>query len=248
MSWSFALCFVAFAPAQLDDAQTAATPRYVVQRAAGEIDIDGRLDEDDWQAARSVGDFRFAWWEAGKKEQTEAKLLWDDTHLYVSFVCHDAHIYGEHTERDSPVYRDDCVEVFTAPNPDQPNNYFNIEMNVRGAFLRSTPSRRPRSRTERGWNAKGVRIAVTIDGTLNDDTDTDRRWVLEAAIPLANFASVAKSVPPAADQVWHLNLNRLGGKTNPQHSQWSPSKTPRPAFHAPQDFGRVSFSKSTAAE
>jgi hypothetical protein len=175
------------------------------------------------------------------KEQTEARLLWDNEHLYVSFRCDDAHISAEHTERDSPVYRDDCVELFTAPNPDQPNNYFNIEMNVRGAFLAQHRPGGPGKPVEPDWNATGIVIATAIDGTLNDDTDTDRGWILEAAIPLANFRTVARHTPPQPGDVWLLNLNRLGGKTNPQHSQWSPGQTDRPNFHAPQYFGRVNF-------
>lgn len=224
-----------------------ALPRYTVRRAAGKIAVDGRLDEADWKQAASVGDFRFAWWTGGKKEQTEAKLLWDDENLYVSFRCEDAHIFGEHTERDSAVYRDDCVEVFTAPNPDQPNNYFNIEMNVREGFLDQHHPEGPGVKLKEEWNAKGVKIAVTIEGTLNDDSDRDSGWILEAAIPFANFAAVAKNTPPEEGDVWHLNLNRLGGKTNPQYSQWSPGKTDRPNFHAPDTFGRVVFSRKPAA-
>ena len=109
-------------------------PRYTVRRTSTKIVIDGRLDESDWKATPDVGKFHFAWWTAGRKEQTEAKLLWNDRFLYVSFRCEDTHIWTEHTKRDSPVYRDDCVELFTAPNPDRPNDYFNIEMNVKGTF------------------------------------------------------------------------------------------------------------------
>ena len=231
-------------------------PRYEIRRAAGKITIDGKLDEPAWKAAKSVGAFKFAWWKAGKKEQTVAKLLWDDTHLYVSFRCEDAHIWATHTKRDSSVWKDDCVEVFLAPNPKQPDNYFNIEMNVNGAFLDQHHPDGPGKKVPREWNAAGVKIAVTLDGTKNDDSDVDRGWVLEAAIPLKNFAKVAAldgaaathpsgvaaSVPPKPGDVWHLNLNRLGGKTNPQHSQWSPSRTKTPQFHAPRDFGRVVFS------
>lgn len=217
-------------------------PRYTIQRAAGKIVIDGKLDEPAWKSAKSVGKFRFAWWKAGKKEQTEAKLLWDDKYLYVSYRCEDAHIAGTRTKRDSAVYRDDCVEVFIAPNPKQPDNYFNIEMNVRGAWLDQHHPDGPGVKVKREWNARGVKIAVTIDGTLNDDNDTDRGWILEAAIPFANYAKVAKNTPPKPGDVWSLNLNRLGGKTNPQYSQWSPSRTKTPQFHAPRDFGRVTFS------
>ena len=94
----------------------------------------------------------------------------------------------------------------------------------------------------RGGGAKGLQVSTFIAGTLNDDEDTDSYWVLEAAIPFENFAGVAKNTPPAPGDVWHLNLNRLGGKTNAQFSQWSASRTPEPQFHAPDDFGRVTFS------
>ncbi|MFQ5735192.1 MAG: carbohydrate-binding family 9-like protein, partial [Planctomycetaceae bacterium] len=217
-------------------------PHYTIHRATGKITIDGKLGEADWKAAKSVGPFRFAWWKAGKKEQTEAKLLWDDEHLYVSFHCRDAHVTAEHTKRDSPVYRDDCVEVFIAPNPKHPDNYFNIEMNVKGAFLDQHHPDGPGVKRKQQWNATGVKIGVTVDGTLNDDSDTDRGWVLEVAVPFKNYGKVAANTPPKAGDVWRLNLNRLGGQTNPQYSQWSSSRTKKPAFHVPRDFGRVTFS------
>jgi hypothetical protein len=215
--------------------------RYTIRRATSPITIDGKLDETAWQKAAPVSEFQFPWFREGRKEQTVAKLVWNDDYLFVSFVCEDAHIWADNTERDSPVYQDDCVELFTAPNPDKPVNYFNIEMNVRGAFLDQHRTNGPGQPDMPDWNGTGIRIATAIDGTLNNDSDTDRSWVLEAAIPFANFQTVARNTPPRPSDVWHLNLNRLGGKTNVQHSQWSPGKTPRPNFHAPQYFGRVVF-------
>ena len=222
--------------------------RYSICRSGSPITIDGQLDEADWRTATSVGDFQFPWWKAGRREQTTSKLLWDATHLYVSYRCEDAHIRAEHTQRDSPVYQDDCVEVFAAPNPRQPENYFNIEMNVRAAFLDQHHPDGPGKPQPTEWDSTGLRIAATIDGTLNDDSDVDRSWTLEAAIPFANFRHVAAHVPPQPGDVWHLNLNRLGGKTNPQFSQWSPGTANHPQFHAPQDFGRVVYSDRTPHE
>ena len=215
--------------------------KYTIRRSAAPLKIDGRLDEPAWKSASGVGRFKFRWWKEGKKEQTVAKLLWDDRYLYVSFHCEDAHIWAEHTKRDSPVFRDDCVEVFISPNPAKPENYFNIEMNVSGAFLDQHHPDGPEKKLAEEWNASGVKISTTIDGTLNDDSDIDRSWTLEAAIPLDNFKAVTKRTSPRPGDVWHLNLNRLGGKTNPQYSQWSPSQTERPQFHAPRSFGRVIF-------
>jgi len=204
------------------------------------IRVDGELNEAVWKTVPAVDDFQFPWWTAGKKEKTKAKLLWDDHYLYVSFVCEDAHIWAEHTERDSPVYKDDCVEVFLSPNPDQLEDYFNIEMNAQGVSLDFQHPEGPGSKIP--WDPK-LGIATTIDGTLNDDSDTDNLWTLEAAIPFSAFSHVAKNTPPQPGDEWRLNLHRLGGQTNPQHSQWNPAVSKKVLFHAPQFFGRVTFVK-----
>lgn len=222
------------------------TATYTIYRAGTPITVDGRLDEPAWFSAPDVGPFVFPWYESGKKEQTVAKLLWDEEHLYAAFLCEDAHIWAVHTERDSSVWLDDTVEVFTAPDPDQPQSYFNIEMNVLGAFLDQFHPEGPEVEVEEEWNGVGIRIATSRVGTLNDDSDEDAYWILEVAIPLANFSHVAKRTPPSPGDVWRMNLNRLGGQTNQQYSQWTASSTPKPQFHAPDDFGQVIFSDTSS--
>ena len=224
------------------EAQVVKPGSYAIYRTATPITIDGKLDEPGWFAAPSVGDFQFAWYKSGKREQTVAKFLWDDKNLYVSFICQDAHIAGTRTDHDSDVWEDDCVEVFTAPNPDLPMAYFNIEMNVRGTHLDGYHPSKNSTPFETNWNAEGIQIKTSVVGTLNNDRDTDSLWILEAAIPFAAFAHVAKHTPPHPNDVWHLNLNRLGGVTNVQYSQWSPGTSVKPQYHRPQDFGRVIFS------
>ena len=71
------------------------------------------------------------------------------------------------------------------------------------------------------------------------------RQALEAALPLSNFSEAGQRTPPSPGGSWRLNLNRCGGKTNLQFSQWRPSQTPRPAFHVPEDFGVVTFSPAS---
>ena len=53
-------------------------PRYELFRAAGRIVVDGRLDEPAWRQAPAASAFHFNWWTGGEKEQTVAKLLWDE--------------------------------------------------------------------------------------------------------------------------------------------------------------------------
>ena len=210
-----------------------ALPHHAILRAAGPIAVDGLLDEPSWEAAQVIDQFSFPWWTEGAKDRTEARLLWDDMHLYVAFTAHDPHISATLTERDSPVSRDDCVEVFIAPD----TSYFNFEFNALGTIL----DRSPRDKRSSAWNGEGVQVAIDIEGTLNQETDRDTLWTAEIALPFAVFDPYAPHLPPIAGDVWRLNLYRTGGAVNLQYITWSNTLTPRPKFHVPERFGVVHF-------
>ncbi len=215
-------------------------PRYDIFRTSGPIRIDGKLDEAAWKQAPSVGDFHFNWWKEGPKEQTVAKVLWDDENLYVGYYCHDKHISAEVTQRHGPVSKDDCVEVFISPNPEKPRNYYGFEMNVIGTmlnFIRADWYKGPFN-TE----PEGVQLRTSFHGLpAKHDSPDDDHWILEIAIPFKNFAKDAAHTPPQDGDTWRLNLNRAGGKTDAQYSTWSPVSTEKPNFHSPESFGWVRF-------
>ena len=218
-------------------------PTYNILRASTPITLDGRMDEAAWHEAANMGPFHFTWWKSGKKKQTVAKLLWDDKCLYVGHICQDEYITARYKNHDDPVARDDCFEVMVAPDPDRPEFYFNIEWNVRGAYIDGHRANGPKKPSV-PWAATGVRIAGTFRGTLNDDSDKDGSWTCEVAIPLANFAKYMKRKSLRPGDRWNLNLNRHGGDTNMQYSQWSRADTSKPSFHTPHRFGQVTFINS----
>ncbi|HIF20319.1 MAG TPA: hypothetical protein EYQ27_00070, partial [Gemmatimonadetes bacterium] len=197
-------------------APTADLPEHTIMRAAGPIAIDGRIDEPSWGAAAAVGDFVFPWWVAGDKEQTEARLLWDDVNLYISFVAEDGHISAIHTDRDAAVSQDDCVEVFIMPDTTHIRHYYNFEVNVLGTILDRFQLSEPT-----GAYTSQLATATQIDGTLNDESDEDTGFVTEIAIPFGSFIDTAPNVPPKPGDTWRLNLYRIGGRVNAQYSQWS---------------------------
>ncbi len=221
-------------------------PTYTVYRANEPLRVDGRLDEAAWFAAPAVRLAAFPWYESGIRHATVVKLLWDSENLYIAHVSEDKHITARHTERDGKIPEDDCFEIMIAPNPDKPEVYFNLEWNVLGGLVDNFRPNGPKQPRAPKWDAEGVRIAGSYSGTLNDDSDEDRSWTVEAAIPFRNFAAYAKSAPPKPGEHWNANLNRHGGKTNPQFAQWSPGDTPKPSFHTPHRFGRLIFSSEGA--
>jgi len=217
-------------------------PVYTVYRSGAPIRIDGKLDEPAWFSIPDAGLFHFPWWKSGKKEQSVVKLLWDDENLYVAQIAEDEFITARDRTHDGKVAQDDCFEIMVAPNPATPDIYVNIEWNVIGGYVDNFRPNGPKKPRALVWDAEGVEIAGSYQGTLNDDSDHDRYWLTEVKIPLKNFAKIAARMPPQAGDRWHINFNRHGGKTNEQYSQWSPGDTPEPAFHTPHRFGQIVFS------
>ena len=216
---------------------------YDIRRTSSPIQIDGKLDEAAWQDAESVGDFDFPWFQSGTKEQTVAKLLWDDRNLYVSWQATDSHISASITERHGPVSKDDCVEIFISPNPQKVRNYYTFEINAIGTMLN-------RARTDwwtgpPTWEPEGVSYRASFDGlTKKEESPQDSEWIVEAAIPLKNFVRDAAHTPPENGDIWRLNLQRLGGITNAQASTWAPLPAGVKSFHTPEAFGTVRFVKA----
>ena len=81
-------------------------------RRAGEISLDGRLDEQAWQAAQPAGGFVQSYPTAGAKapDPTEVRILYDDAALYVGIRMFDQHpdsIAAQLARRDaSGIYSD----------------------------------------------------------------------------------------------------------------------------------------------
>jgi hypothetical protein len=104
---------------------------YTCYRAAGPIVIDGRLDEPAWAAApwtEPFGDI-----EGDKKPKppllTRAKMLWDDTYLYIGAELEEPHVWATLQQHDDIVFHDNDFEIFIDPDGDR-REYYEIEVNA----------------------------------------------------------------------------------------------------------------------
>lgn len=63
----------------------------------------------------------------------------------------------------------------------------------------------------REWDMPGLRWAVQLDGTLNDDRDVDRGWTAEVAFPWAGLQWLAdgRSLPARDGDVWRMDVSRF---------------------------------------
>jgi hypothetical protein len=197
------------------------------------------VNADEWSQASPAVEFIFPWdTQTGAKQLTHARLLWDDTNLYVAYEVEDTDITAQFSERDAPVYRDDTVEIFLNVQPSQTAAYYGIEVNVRGAMMDYLCAD-ARIFIKR-FQVEGMELGVQVDGTLNQREDQDRGWSMEMAIPWANFSDMARV--PRTGTVFTANLNRWDGvEPNRRLSVWSDSRLDWPHPHAPAHFGDLVF-------
>src|SRR5690606_34898151 len=121
--------------------------------------IDGHVDEAAWEDA-PVLSFFVPITHAPATTATEGRFLWDDEHIYISFVAEDADLRASETERDEPVYVDDVLEFFFQVQGEE-HFYYNIEINALGTVFDA------RRGKPRDFNFSGLRHAVELRGTLN---------------------------------------------------------------------------------
>ncbi len=215
-------------------------PKYEVKRATVPVSVDGKLDEAAWAGASAPVTLQFLWDnQTGAKQKTSVRVVWDAQALYLGYEADDADIIARFLQRDDPTYQDDAVEFFVNPDPKQEVVYYGFEMNVRGV-LYDYLNYNSRTLFKR-WDATGMKIATTMRGTMNERTDTDTGWTLEASIPWANFEELSRR-PPVPGTVWKANFNRWDGVQPARRmSIWSDPQNAESWPHVPSRFGELIF-------
>jgi len=182
--------------------------------------VDGRLDDDCWQAAAVLPDFVAMDGSAGLTRRTAGRVGRTAYGLFFAFECLDADVDAisrRVAERDGAVWTDDCVEVFLAPSGG--GEYLHFAVNANGAQY-----------DERGADASWDRYWLARTGVAPG------KWTAELFIPFAALDITADS-PPA--EVWTANFYRecpTRGDLPTELSGWSPTFG---SFAAPERFGRL---------
>jgi len=234
---------------------------YTVPRSSGTLTIDGRLGDAAWARARWTAPFTDieGSLRPAPRFRTRVKMLWDDQYWYIAAQLEEPDLWATIRERDAVIFRDNDFEIFIDPSGTA-HRYFEVEMNqlatVWDLFL-ARPYREG-GHADNSWNIDGLRIAVALDGTLNDPRDRDRGWTVELAIPWRAFADSGRNtVPPRAGAEWRVNFSRVewdvdtaggsyvkrtgpGGKPLPEHNWvWTPQGVID--MHQPETWGVVHF-------
>jgi len=163
---------------------------------------------------------------------------WHDAEA-VSFLFSgtDDAIQATYHRRDDPLYEQDVVEVFLAP--ETLTRYYEIEVSPHGtifdAVIDSPDGVRATMRADLGWTCAGLVAAVRriteSNGVMSVDT--------LIRIP---FASLGRPLP-ADGELWRANFFRIDrhAELGDEYSAWQPTLKVPPDFHVPAAFGALRF-------
>ncbi len=219
-------------------------PEYVCHKVDREIALTGKLDDPLWQkaeVARMVQAF-----DGGKPDvQTEIRILYSDTTLYIGVHCVDDYAWGTFTERDSEVWTQECVEAFICPSG-HGHQYYEINVSPKNCVFDACILNRYQSTTQPGaikglwgYTADGLKTMTYVEGEV-DKVGGAKFWNAEFAIPLDQLVG-APNVPPKPGDKWRMNMFRIDSpKDGPaQYYSWSPVLVR--SFHTPTRFGWLRF-------
>ncbi|WP_066632974.1 carbohydrate-binding family 9-like protein [Labilibacter marinus] len=219
-----------------------------VPKANSPITIDGIANEQSWQNAKSLTfNYYYRSDQENDKQGTSFKMLWDEQHIYLLFECEDKYITARMKERDGWTFVDDCAEIFLSPMRDQVGMHFGFETNLYKAtndFIFINEIYPGKKFVVKAYNPD-FKVEVNIDGTLNDNSDIDKGWCMEMAIPIAAFHTAGPVEEVKEGSQWtFLALRQDRNKVEGQRVSTStlfPMITDYKDVHNPKTFGVLEF-------
>lgn len=170
---------------------------------------------------------------------TTITLWFDERHLSVLFSCADDRVQATLLEHDAPLYEEDVVELFLAP--ETPLRYLELEVSPRGtifdARIDSPDGERRTMRVDREWTCEGLFAAVRSITEANGSTTID-------TIVRVPFAALGRRAP-AAGETWRANFYRIDRhpESGDEYSAWQPTFKEPADFHVPAAFGTLRFER-----
>ncbi len=174
--------------------------------------IDGNLNDKQWEKGDWENNFEDI--QGGNYPKpilsTQFKILWDSSYLYIAAYLKEPDLWATKTKRDDIVYYDNDFELFLDPNNDG-QDYFEFEINALGTLMDLTMTKpyNKGGKYSLKWNAEAIKYAVSLDGTLNNNTDVDKGWAIEIAIPFKDLKMGNRTFLPSATIPWRLNFSRV---------------------------------------
>ena len=223
--------------------------KYMVIFTAQPPGINSPWNGDAWKNVPALEVSCFRNESSSHRPATQCKLLYDHEKIYGIFLVNDQYVRCVHTEFQSEVYKDSCVEFFVQPQGT--DAYFNFEFNCGGALLASYVT----DPTRIDGKVKGFILLTPEDNwqierysslprTVEPEIMHPIIWFLGFSIPFGIMEKYTGIPAAVRGDVWRANFYKCGNETSHPHwASWSPVHELN--FHLPADFGETRFGSRT---
>jgi hypothetical protein len=228
-------------------------PHCQVVKTSGAVVIDGALDEAAWANAPAVelGQINLL---AGHQpctryaarfdvyETAKVRFLYDDKYLYVGWEAVDRDIIA-HTREDQAMLCNDCDTLELFIKQGNANCYWELYVNPWGSkstFFMPSGGCRTSDIFAKDKLMNGYHTAAMVQGTINDQSDSDIGWTAEMAVPLSEFAKRGVTFTPGTP--WTILLGRYNYSKDFRVWQLSSYPClPIPNFHLLEGYAPVDW-------
>ena len=216
---------------------------YQINKVTKPVVIDGRWDKEPWSGIKPLIIENYMGAEPEHKPGTLAKLVYDDSALYVIFHVEDRYVRAVAPEHLATVYEDSCVEFFLTPGNDIIKGYINVEINCGGTVgmyyqLEVGKGRMPFTEGD----IEKLTVAHSMPKIVNPEIAKTTVWTIEYRLPYEVLAKYCKATKPGPGVRWKGNFYKCADATSHPHwLTWSPIDFPKPKFHMPEYFGKLVF-------
>ena len=195
------------------------------------IEIDGDLSDGGWALGVTTR-LTDAASGADPVRATTLQLAWDFEYLYLAFTCQDeGPTNARLTVRDANLWEEEVVEVFIDADDDQ-RTYYELEFNPLNTLFDAFVINHDKHWLLRDWTMAGIQHAVG---------HSEGGWVVEMALPMAEFGEAAQ-LPPEVGDVWRANFYRIDRSDAVEGREMTAWSTiGRYNFHDSGAFGYIEF-------
>jgi hypothetical protein len=219
--------------------------RYKIHKIGETISVDGKWDKPQWRNVEPIEIRNYMGEKSGYQPITQAKMLYDDDHIYVIFHVQDQYVRAVAKEYHGPVWKDSCVEFFFTPGRDLSLGYLNLEVNCGGTALFHYQKAPGKDVSEIDIaDMSEIEIAHSLPKVVEPEITKPITWTIEYRLPLAILEKYCQMTKPSAGAIWRANFYKCAeNNSHPHWLTWSFVDNPEPSFHLPEFFGTLEFAR-----
>lgn len=208
------------------------------------IDIDLNYEKEIWKDTEPIVLKNYMGKYPEHFPNVSVKLRYNYNYIYVFFKVTDKNIRSVAVNNFDPVFEDSCVEFFFAPDKENADTYFNLEVNCSGKVLFGYRLNKLQKSTRISADEiEQLNVLATFqDKQILEEIKETTEWAVQYKIPFTLIEKyLGKKIRDNLKE-WRCNFYKCADMSSTPHwLTWNKVDYREPNFHLPEYFGSLLF-------